>query len=230
MRNAAPRLQTYKTQIESIIAANPEHDFVLSIYENDSTDNTAELLQELQFNGFKAVHILSETLGTASFGSTKEAERVKNLAEARNKATLPHSQDVDIVAMIEADITYTPDIFATLLNTPTVWDIVSAVTVFPHANILYDAWATRKQNQTQYVSENNSLHNDWEQQPFGKYASTFNGVCLYRADAFNQVQGFNYISPIDGSADCDTAVICQNFIANGYDNIYINYLAKAVHS
>lgn len=231
MRNSESRLVAYHKQITDIPRLFPEHDFYLSIYENDSTDRTSDSIKQLDFSVFKDFTFISETIGTQSFGSTKEEQRVKNLATARNRATFDSGflDLVDVVMAIEVDVLFSPEDLRKLFNFPKKWDILSGVTYKKGTYVLYDAWATRIENNYDYSFENNRLlSNHWDF-PYGKYSSTFNGVCLYQASTFKSVGGYGYLSPINGKSDCDTAVICQKFILNNKSNIFIHYEVEVIH-
>lgn len=231
MRDAGNHIPYWIDQLNNIADKYREHDFSLSVYENDSVDDTVWRLEQAAFYGFVSTEYKSEVLGLPKFGSTKEPERVQGLAMARNKAVMQSRvyDQVDAVMAVEADCRFDVDDIGYLFEYWDETDIVSGWTAQPGTNYLYDAWATRKRNLREYDSDNNSLHSTHGSVTREQYASTFNGVCLYRADVFRQVGGYGWQSPIDGEPDCDTAVICQKFIEAGHDRIWIDSRLRVEH-
>jgi len=119
MRNCAGSVDRYWAQIHEFMdRMGPGYEWYISVYENDSTDNTAELISKLDTSRFVDYSIVSENLGTPAFGSVVAEERVKNLSNARNKALYAKDmvQNVDKVLWIEPDISYRWDLIDNLLH------------------------------------------------------------------------------------------------------------------
>lgn len=231
-RNSEKTLTRYHHQLKLFVDhLKKDYDFCLSIYENDSTDDTKNILKSLDFSFVDDVSILLEDIGSSFFGSVIEEQRVKNLSAARLKAIsakdyLDKSQKV---LCIESDIMYSTDCIKKLLNFQKTYDlqkvdIVSGVSVTKD-NKLYDAWATRKTD----FEEWGELFHDWKDKKFDKYYSTFNCLCLYDANIIRQGGTYGWFNERLKKFDCDTAVICENFHALGHHEIFINYESVCTH-
>lgn len=228
-RNSSEYIKNYYDQIIKLPSLFPEHNFYLSIYENDSDDNTVELISQFDFSKFKNFYFKSEKLNTNFYGSIQNAERVDLLANCRNKAIFDCGfLDVcDYVMMIESDIFYLPDAVRKLLGFNSKHnldaDIVSSTYFWSQADrILYDTWGTRLDDQCR----GNHLKLDWTSKEYDSYYATCNGICLLKSQPFKQGVKYKGFNERLGTFDCDTAVICEEFRKIGYDKIYINYKSK----
>lgn len=231
IRNNAKKITQYNNQLKHVVKALPQFDFYLSIYENDSDDGTKERLMSHDWSFVKGVSIVSENIGTRLFGSTKDEERVHNLAIARNKGIEGGGfiDIVDYVLMVEGDNVYTPESVVNLFKFEEEvpdFDIVSAVSLRSN-NTHYDWWATR--TSAVFNEKNSELEIDYKRKKYGKYYSTSNGLCLYRAKPFQEGVRHHWINTVTKEADCEMVVLCQNFQAAGYGNIYINYSSFSKH-
>jgi hypothetical protein len=231
-RNSATRLEQYYSQIKNVIESHPEYNFYLSLYENDSSDNTKELLNNLDWKFVKHFSLITENIGTNFFGSVKEEQRVKNLAAARNKAIEANDfvNQVDYILDIESDMQYSTDVVSKILkfqetHSLTKVDIVSAVSRLKNNNV-YDTWATRRTAD----EEDGNLHENWKETLFGKYYATCNGICLFDAVPFQQGARYGWYNERFNKYDCDTSVICEEFHKLNYSEIYIDHTANCYHN
>lgn len=230
-RNSEKSLSRYHQQLKLLVKDIPEYRFRLSLYENDSIDNTKEIIDSLDWNFLDDISIIKENINTTAYGSVMVEDRVKNLAFARNKTLEAKNflNESDYVLSIEADITYDSLCIKRLL-----WfkenfnvDIISAASFFINKSgkkKLYDQWATRR---TADEEIGNLLKSDKEQE---RYYSTFNCVCLYDAEPLKQGIRFHWYNDRLKKFDCDTAVICEKFHEKGRHEIYIDHLAECWHS
>ena len=87
VRDRIDSLPTWWKQIKSLIDFNPELEFEVSVYENDSIDGSDAWLHDIvEFEDSSVpFHLSTERLRTAYFGSIVSGERVENLAFARNQ-------------------------------------------------------------------------------------------------------------------------------------------------
>lgn len=231
-RNSEKKLEQYYSQIKSIVETYPEYNFYLSLYENDSTDNTKELLNKFDWSFAADTFLNCENVGTDFFGSVKEEQRVKNLAAARNKAIEAKDflEKVDHVLDIESDMRFSVDTVGKILKFKETYnlarvDIVSSVSRLKNNNV-YDIWATR---QTPNEEEGN-LYDNWADIPFAKYYATCNGICLFDAIPFQQGIRYGWYNERFKKYDCDTSVICEEFHKIGYSEIYIDHTANCYHN
>lgn len=230
IRNEAGFMDRYHSQLQKIVQTFPNYEFYLSIYENDSNDGTKQKIFSKDWSFFNKVSIISENINTKDYGAVKDGDRVKNLSIARNRAIEANEMldKVDYVMMIESDFRFNMHTVKQILDFKDIepdFHIVSAISI--RNGHLYDAWATRKK--PQFEKGVPVLHPNYKNKPYDKYYSTSNGICLYRAKPFQEGARYGWINTVTGEADCDTVVVCQDFIERGYDNIYILHNAEAYH-
>lgn len=231
-RNSEQVIQNYYKQLKLLVNSFPEFDFIVSLYENDSTDLTKSMLQNLDFSFAKEFSLVTENIGTIEFKkSVAEEERVKNIANARNKAIFAKDflSKADYVFMIESDIEYDIDCVSKLLNFEKNYklknvDIVSAALIQKGKH--YDSWATRRNS----TEEWGNLFDNWRETDYDKYYSTCNGLCLFNAEPFKKGAKYHWYNDRLKKYDCDTSVVCEKFHELGHSNIYINHNAICQHT
>lgn len=231
IRNRANNIDRFHSQLVKMVKNNPDYNFYLSIYENDSTDQTKQKLFLKDWSFFKGVSIITENINTEYFESVKSAQRVENLAKARNKAIEAGGflDKMDYVLMVEGDVMYTSDHAQQLLNFKNKepnFDIVSTISLRKNKKH-YDWWATR--TGPEYNPDRSEIEPDYQSKQYGKYYSTSNGLCLYRAKAFQEGVRHHWINKVTKEFDCEMVVLCQGFHEKGYSNIFILYTAEAHH-
>ena len=232
IRNRKRSVGVFHKQIKQIVTEfSKNYDFYVSIYENDSTDGTAQALFSLDWTFASGVSIISEKLNTEYFGSVKDATRVENLSHARNKAIEAGGflDKVDYVLMVEGDVSYDMASVKRLLTFKEKepdFDIVSSISIRRNGTH-YDWWATR--TGPIFNEERSEIEDDYRKKEYGRYYSTSNGLCLYRAKPFQEGARHHWINTVTGEFDCEMVVLCQNFQALGYKNIFINYKSKTLH-
>lgn len=230
IRNEGQFMDGYYNKLKSMVKSFPQFEFYLSIYENDSTDKTKNKIFSKDWSFFEGVSIISENIMTKDYGSIKDADRVKNLSIARNKAIEAGGflSFVDYILMVESDMEWDNETVRKILffkEKEPNFDIVSGITI--RNGGLYDAWATRKG--PKFIPRRPVLSSDYKTKSYDKYYSTSNGLCLYRAQPFREGVRYGWINPVTKQFDCDTVVVCQNFHAKGYKNIYIIHDAEIYH-
>lgn len=73
-------------------------------FENDSVDNTKDILKQFQSQYPNNIYTISEDLNREHFGSVKSEDRLKALAEYRNRAKLYSSQfKSDFIIVLDMD-------------------------------------------------------------------------------------------------------------------------------
>lgn len=230
MRNEAGYIDEYHRQLKDLVEAFPEHTFYLSVYENDSTDDTKARLESKDWSFFADTSFIHETLNTVFYRSTKEDDRVKNLANARNRAIEAKDflQKSDLIMMVEGDVAYSLDTAKTILRFTELepdLDVVSGITI--RADRLYDVWATR--TGPEYVKGVLPLHADHHIKAYGKYYSTSNGICIYKSQPFKDGIRYDYINSATNKGDCEMVVVCQRLRDAGYGSVYILHNARIYH-
>jgi glycosyltransferase involved in cell wall biosynthesis len=231
IRNREANMKRFYDQLKKLVIASPEYEFYLSIYENDSVDQTKQELFSKDWSFFKGVSIISENIDTEYFESVKDAQRVENLAKARNRAIEAGGflENMDYVLMVEGDVVYSTDHARQLLtfkDKEPEFDVVSTISLRKNGRH-YDWWATR--TSAVYNPNKSEIEPDYETKKYGKYYSTSNGLCLYKAKMFKDGARHGWINKVTKEFDCEMVVVCQEFHKLGYNNIYILYTAEAHH-
>lgn len=228
-RNDAHKLDKYYSQISLLPGIFKEHKFYLSIYENDSTDNTVQKLNEYDFSMFEDYKIISEQLNVPFFESVDSKDRIQILANARNNAIFKSNflDKVDHVMMVESDIVYQPRAVRKLLNFNDTYnldaDVVSSVMFWSELNLQhYDNYGTRINSD----DRRSFIKSDWRTKDYDEYWATCNGIALFKAEPFRQGARYQWFSEKFNTYDCDTVLICEEFRKLGYNNIYINYTSR----
>lgn len=231
IRNRESHMPTYYAQIKGIVKRFPEIKFLLSIYENDSTDDTKNLINSFDWS-FVENSIVMENINTQYFTSESGSkERVSILADARNKALEAKDflERSDYVLHIEGDVVFDIKSIENILkfeHSEPDFDIVSSVSLrgrrkFSH----YDTWGTRRDS----VEEKGTLFDGWRERKYEKYYATSNGICLYKSEPFKKGARHGWFNKTLGHHDCEMVVVCDEFHRLGYHNIYILYKAFALH-
>lgn len=229
VRDRVNKLDQWLQQLTSLVEQNKNHCFDLSLYENDSVDGTKDWIEQnsLLLKVFNKAWVKTENLGTKKFGSIANEDRVKLLADARNKCMeIVTIEDYDYVLWIESDVQYNPKDVKILLDNCKNWDILSGVSWHGGYRI-YDTWATRLTDNEEWWSGAGKEEKLSDEDGIIRLASTFNCVCLYRAEAFETCKFSGYSEKIK-KFDCDTAVICENFRNHGYNRIGMNMRIKVL--
>jgi hypothetical protein len=225
VRNARPHLDRWMGQLLRLeaILADAGWDCHLSVAENDSTDGSAEWLDNLPSNAYAftgKVVVSTEVLGTQQYGSVWNVDRIRNLAAARQKC-LDQAGDLSRfskIAYIEVDVTYDPSWCAELvlanhpkaagLGEPDVYSGWSLRTLShpKESCFLYDTCATRATSfDTCWdIGEDGGT---WRGKSLvrtplqGVYAnalhsvwSTFNCFCVYNARPFADGLRWSYLN------------------------------------
>lgn len=231
VRDRANKLDQWLEQLKEVVEDNNRHSFDLSLYENDSIDGTKEWINkkfktELPMKEFNKIWVNLEDLGTKKFGSIANEERVRLLADARNKCmSKVNIENYSYVLWIESDVRYNPKEIKILLDECENWDILSGASF--EGNRIYDTWATRLTDAEEWWSGAGRENTLIDSKGIISVASTFNCVCLYKAEAIKKCKFDGYSEKIK-RFDCDTAVICEKFRLNGYNKIGMNINVKII--
>jgi hypothetical protein len=226
-RNREKYIVRWHEQITKFMNYYKDCTFSVSLYENDSTDNTKKMIEELDLSPFKYSWRKSETLQTEYFQSVIAKDRVKNLANARNtciQQAVDHIDEFDKILFVEPDFEYTLESAIKVLEADKLYnmeiDIVSGVSIMNDK--FYDMWATRRNEKETWGK---AIIRDGIE-PFW---STFSGFCLYNAKPFKEGVRFGWFNNRLKIFDCDTVVICENFREKGYNRIFIETSAIFKH-
>lgn len=222
MRNALPHLGGWYDGIVGLVRElKGEYEITLSVYENDSTDLTAPnvecLLDAMRCGGIQS-HFNSETLGTERYGSVWNVNRLRNLANARQRC-LDQVGDLSAfskVAFIEPDVTHNPSWTKELilarhprvagLGEPDIytgWSLRSEKN--PKESIFLFDTSTTRATANDTCWDVNEVNGTWRGKTviptdLGGYDSmclhpvwsTFNCFCVYNAEPFKRGHKWTY--------------------------------------
>ena len=230
-RNSGAIVDTYHQQLKNFVSQlSNDFNFFLSIYENDSRDNTKDKINNLNLS-FIEHKVVTENINTPTFASIPDEQRVKNIAAARNKAIIGSGflEQADWVMMLESDLKYDFECVEQILKFQEKYnlenvDIVSAI-LWEKRNRHYDTWGTRRND----TEEWGGLYEDWPNHDYQKYYATCNGIALFKADAIRNGAVYHWHSERFNKFDCDTVNICEKFHKLGYHDIFINNKAQCYH-
>lgn len=234
IRNQDHNLHFWYEQIKSIVLENKEIEFYLSVYENNSTDNTKTLLKNFDFSFFNGSNVISEDVvdvpffkgGYDPYGEESKI-RVKLLSECRNKClNNEYLNYSDYVLFIEPDIRYDVKIFKDILNfiLNNDYDVVSAISM--SGNEHYDKWGTRQNQGDTWCDLSDRLNGEEKIDVY----STFNCFIIYKSiPIINYGCKFKHMSDVLQTHDCDTVLICEEFRKNGFNNICLLPNKKVTH-
>lgn len=227
-RDAEEHIHRTLKQLEDIESFD-SYDFSYYFYENDSVDNTADILKnwlKSRKGGF-----VSEKLSAPKFSSTPEIERMKFLCECRNKCkALAGGNESKYSLLIDGDIEFSKENFlmsicdiGTLpfasMVTPNVRQNIPDLTFEGSLDSYYDVYPFRDRhgNEGIYFSDCPSYNQEdqlnWRLGMPIRCLSAFGGFALLKSNDFNKV---------NWSADvhCDHVNMC--FDLGLYGNIYCN--------
>jgi len=217
MRNQENNIMRWYNQLDRLIKWCPDYEFTVSVYENDSTDETKNILSVIEKNGEISIILKCENLGTAQYGSIWSTDRLKNLAIYRQKAIdqVGHL-NFDKIAFIEPDVSYDPRWCSELINAVhpaqagLVPHIYSAWSLRSEKHpkescFLYDTCATRqtkydtcwefgKENLWRGKSLVKTHITDIDSNCLHQIWSTFNCFCVYDAEPFKKGIKWGYLN------------------------------------
>jgi hypothetical protein len=210
----------------SIIPLKNEFNFLLSLYENDSVDRTKQLMEDTDWSFFDEVVLMNENLGLPKYTGGTDAERVQNLALARNKCLEANGlfKKADWVLVVDSDVEYTTDIFEQIVRHRGIdCDIFTGICLTKDTRVIYDHWVTR------YVETDRHAPNYELQTGLKEMWATCSGLVLMRAEGFHKGARFSHINPHDGDRDSEMAVICLEFRKRGYGRIWADHSINPTH-
>lgn len=258
LRDSGWILNNYFSQIEKIVSLRINDSFDISIFENDSSDNTRSILQNYNYNKIFKNHFLTiQNLNTPKYGSVADENRVKLLAYYRNQA-LNQVKDLSIydkIIWIESDIFYIPEDVIKLIDSD--FDVYSGISLRCNIHSLAkfnfdckkwledlnlkpfdgwlhgcrDGWATRikPEHLVEPISGEEYLNYFKKEEENIPFYSTYNSLAVYNSKPFIEGIRFDYINEKYNRFDCDTFILCDKFQKAGYNKIYLNKNIKILH-
>jgi hypothetical protein len=230
IRNESKFLDKWYEQIRRTVKSMPEVTFSLSIYENDSTDDSAVRIAGYDWSFLSSYVRTSAKLNCPYFIGGKTPARTEILAFCRNQTMYnsPFLGMMDYILFVEPDTEYSHETVEKIINHEKHYgqklDVFCGKSVHPNSDNIYDSWGTRKTpNQTDWKDE------DGQTAGFEPMWSVFNCLVLYNAEPIKKGFTFGGVNNRLNIPDCDTVVICENFRANGYDKIYWDTNLKVQH-
>lgn len=227
-RDAEKHIYRTLKQLEDIESLSG-YEFSYFFYENDSTDNTASILQN--WLSLRRGQLLSETLSAPKFHSTPATERMKFLCECRNKCkNLAGNNEYHYSLLIDGDIEFCSENFTMAIHdlqilpkavmvTPNVRQNIPDLTFEISQDSYYDVYPFRdnRGNEGVYFSDCPSFikedQMDWRLGLSIRCLSAFGGFAIVKPSAFNNVSWSSDIH-------CDHLNMC--FDLGKYGFIYCN--------
>lgn len=204
-----------------------DYSFSFYFYENDSKDNTVEILNKWLEN--RKGSLLSENLNAPKFGRTTSPQRMKFLCSCRNKCKeLAHKNESDYSLLIDSDIEFSNENFllqadflksnrAAVMATANVRQNIPDLVFGVTPDSYYDVYPFRDKhgNAGIYFADCPSYKQEdqfnWKIGMPIKCMAAFGGFAIVRSPVFNKVSW---------SADihCDHVNMC--FDLSSYGEIY----------
>ena len=240
--NIANKVDSLKKRIEHL--GGFYKDYRCIIFENDSKDDSRELLKKLckKNNKFilmdcpEAPECKLNEIGAREYGVLSET-RMKKMVNYRNRI-LDHIKqyynNYDCVAFMDFDIKgpINMDGVAHSFGSYNEWDSISAfgmngISLNLGIPIYYDMLAYKDDDYN--ISENIldiiPISFKLNKSTIGDHAfkvkSGFCGLAFYKMTIFNDSRNINY-TPKDNKYICEHIILHNNMIENGYDKIFIN--------
>lgn len=255
LRDNAPNMQRFFDQINTFVSTLADkHTFSISLYENDSIDDTPEFLKNYDYSKFKNHSVICDKLGTTKFGSVVSEERIANLANARNCAVEANDlyKEADYIFFVDCDVTYESHFVPTLLDFSSVGlkapDMYSGVSLAPYRSTdfnipkfveftktingevfdkwrVYDTWSMRRTSNEEW----GTWKDDVSVNIVSKFYGTFNSACLIKAEPFKQGIRYHHFNQRLGKFDLEHSVLAERFHSAGYSEIYVNQALFCFH-
>ena len=233
IRNEVAHLLRWHRQLVTLVKSLPQHEFCLSVFENDSTDGSAQMLASFDYSAFKAHQITSARLNVPYYIGGKEPTRTQLLAYARNRTiySFEFLREMDSVLVVEPDVEYSTETAQRIVDHERYYgqrfDVFSGKSVHPNSHGIYDSWGSRRlSDQTDWCDEDLEHEKPGEANPMW---STFNCVCMYSAEPIKKGISFSGVNPRTGSPDCDTVAIVEGFRKAGYDKVFWEPALEVTH-
>ena len=220
-------------------------DYHIVIFENDSTDNSKQILQEWA-DTEKNVHISLNTFGTTTIPEKKDMvipvfskHRIEKMAKYRNyyleyieKENLPG----DYVIVVDMDVhKIYPEGLISSFDLPYEWDAITAngssrAFSSRFRKRYHDAYALIEcgmENIPQTEKSIVSVQYQWAflkpGMPLFRVASAFGGLAIYKKEAIKNCR-YGVLKNDDEQVECRTEhyFFHRQMAMNGYDRIYIN--------
>jgi len=200
-RDSQPILPQFFTNIEGV-EQYTDADFEYCFYENDSTDNTVDIINEWLKD--KKGRLISEKLNASGHNShSVSAARNFSMTEYRNKmleASRPFTSDFTLI--IDSDVDFPADIVnqylkymtaGVAMTTPNVLQNIKCAMGNPEQDSYYDSYALidRSMRPALTWSSNPFVgpedRNKWERGVPVEVYSAFGGIAMVRSHILNKV-------------------------------------------
>lgn len=233
IRNREKYLDRWYNQIVRIKNSMPHIEFGISVFENDSEDNSKKLLSSYDFSMFNDATISMAKYNMPYFIGGKIPNRVALLAYFRNRciSQTPFLNSYDYICFIEPDVEFSEETARKIIDHEKYYgrkfDIFSGKSVHPGTDRIYDSWGSRVNiNRTDWVDAE-----DEQIKGLHEMHSTFNCFVMYNNKYFlNHQPWFSGSNPRTNWPDCDTVNICEAFRIAGMDQIFFDASLLVAHN
>jgi len=237
IRSKEPYLANWYNNVRGIKALRPYWNFNISLYENDSEDNSVSLINSFDWSWCDWFKLSSEKRNRKYYIAT-ERKRIERLSSYRNMCVWQFGDldSIDRIVMNDVDCSFNPKEAVEIIEESLNWDVYSfASRDEATGDDFYDKWATRKgpkdswwDNKSTYDRNGNNIV--W---------TTGNGFVCYNPEPFRRGLTFGYVNNrsqfVDKeknlkSHDVENAVVCENFRLIGFNRIGFNGRYNTIHS
>ena len=236
IRSKEPYLPDWYNRVRGIKALQPYWNFNISLYENDSEDNSVQLINSFDWSWCDWFKLNSEKRDREYYIST-ERKRIERLASYRNMCIWQFGDldSIDRIIMNDVDCSFDPKEAAEVIEESLKWDVYSfASRDDATGDEFYDRWATRR----------TATDGWWDDKPYDQNGNnltwtTGNGFVCYDPEPFRRGLTFGYVNNrsrfIDEvnkhkTHDVENAVVCENFRLIGFNKIGFNGKYNTVHN
>lgn len=248
VRSKEKFLVDWHARIKEIKSLRPDWTLNVSLYENDSEDNSKEVLRNLDWSFCDWYKLTSEDLNRKYFIGG-ERERIMRLSAYRNICIWQFG-DLDLVDRIimnDVDCGFDPKEAVEIIEESLNWDVYSFASRDTRTgDSFYDRWATRLDSgETFWGDHEYDLNGD------NPVYVTGNGFTCYNPEPFRCGFTFGYVNhrgqpyyehtdpddPLDVDAqerglkphDVENAVVCENFRVLGFGKMAFNGKYNTMH-
>jgi len=237
IRSKEPYLADWYNRVRGIKALQPYWNFNISLYENDSEDNSVSLINSFDWSWCDWFKLNSEKRDRKYYIST-ERKRIERLASYRNMCLWQFGDldSIDCIIMNDVDCSFEPRDAVDIIEESLNWDVYSfASRDKATGDDFYDKWATRKGPKDSWWNSKSTYDRNGNNLVW----TTGNGFVCYNPEPFRRGFTFGYVNHraqfVDKennlkAHDVENAVVCENFRLAGFDKIAFNGRYNTIHS
>lgn len=191
VRNNETTLQNTLNKLNEIEFTNLEYKFRFYIYENDSVDNTKNIIVNF-YNNHKG-NCIFETLNNQMWSNTKDTQRVIDMSKYRNKMKnlCKNYKNSNYSIILDTNINFNTSIFKNMVNIMEKNEKIHMITPFGFVEgkckTYYDSFALKIES-TFKGSEIKKLNYELKKTNLVKLKSGFAGFIMIRTETLKRCE------------------------------------------